>query len=146
MEMINKILSDFAKVNAGQQVSNYYELILLSENKQEGIYELAKKATHATNNDTIELIQLKEWEKDFLICQYPDGEAAWFGTIPHGYDLNGLTSKEYIIEQLLNEFEQEIEEVYWVKLDTENYYACCYEEYMFKTNRGIYFFSMQVHD
>ncbi|MCU4759264.1 hypothetical protein OCA26_24505 [Bacillus cereus] len=146
MKIINKVLSNFAKANAELHVSNYYELTLLSENKQESIYKLAKMATHATNNDTIELIQLKEWEKDFLICQYPDGETAWFGTIPNGYDLHGLTAKEYIIEQLLNEFEQELEEVYWVKLKTEDYYACCYEEYIFKTNRGIYFFSMQVHD
>ncbi|PES72615.1 hypothetical protein CN327_30520 [Bacillus cereus] len=137
MKITNKILSDFAKVNAGLHVRNYYELTLLSENKQESIYKLAKMATHATNNDTIELIQLKEWEKDFLICQYHDGEASWFGTIPNGYDLHGLTSKEYIIEQLLNEFKQELEEYY---------YACCYEEYIFKTNKDIYFFSMQVHD
>ena len=146
MEMINKILSDFAKANADQYVSNYYSLILLSENKQEDIYELSKKATYATSHDTIELIQLKEWKKDFLICQYPNGVASWFGRIPHGYDLNGLTSKEYMIEQLLNEFGQEVEEVYWVKLDPGGYYACCYEEYIFKTNKGIYFFSMQVHD
>ncbi|MGG2016117.1 hypothetical protein [Bacillus sp. S10(2024)] len=110
------------------------------------MYELAKKDTYATNNDTIELIQMKEWKKDFLVCQYSDGETSWFGTIPHGYDLNGLTLKEYIIGQLLNKFEQEIEEVYWVKLETEGYYACCYEEYMFKTTRGISCLSMQVHD
>ncbi len=61
MKILNKTLNDFAKVNTGLHVSNYYELTLLSENKQEGIYELAKMATHATNNDTIELIQLKEW-------------------------------------------------------------------------------------
>lgn len=146
MEMINKILNDFAIVNADEHVANYYELFLLSENKEEDICELIKKDIKATSNDTIELIQLKEWKVDFLSCLYPDSEKLWFGTIPHGYNLNGLTSKEYIIEQLLNEFEQGVEEVYLVKFDTGDYYACCYEEYTFKTNKGIYFFTMQVHD
>lgn len=85
-------------------------------------------------------------EKEFLICQYPNGESTWFGKIPYGYDLNGLTPKEFIIEQLLNVFKQEPDEVYWIKLDPGGYYACCYEEYLFKTDKGIYFFSMQVHD
>ncbi|RPK14833.1 hypothetical protein FH5_00268 [Priestia endophytica] len=34
-----------------------------------------------------------------------------------------MTTKEYIIEQLLKQFGQEIEEVYLVNLYTENYYA-----------------------
>jgi hypothetical protein len=146
MEFINKVLSDFAKVNSDQYVSNDYELILLSEDIQEDIEELAKKTIYITENDTIELIPLKEWRKDFLNCSYPDSEKYWFGTIPHGYDLNGLTTKEYIIEQLLKQLGQEIEEVYLVNLYTENYYACSDEEYIFKTNKGIYFLSMQVHD
>ncbi|OSX91278.1 hypothetical protein BTJ45_03267 [Bacillus mycoides] len=37
MKITNKILSDFAKVNAGLHVRNYYELTLLSEDKPEGI-------------------------------------------------------------------------------------------------------------
>ncbi|PEG03351.1 hypothetical protein [Bacillus cereus] len=146
MNTINKILSDFAAINADEYVSNYYGLSIMSENKKDNIFELAKKATHATSNDTLELIQLKEWKKEFLICQYTNGESSWFGKIPHGYDLNGSTSKEYVIEQLLNLFKQEPEEVYWINLDPGGYYACCYEEYLFKTNKGIYFFSMQVHD
>ncbi|HDR7320403.1 hypothetical protein ABH17_027990 (plasmid) [Bacillus toyonensis] len=146
MNTINKILSDFAEINADEYVRNYYELSIMSENKKDNIFELAKKATYATSNDTLELIHLKEWKKEFLICQYPNGESSWFRKIPYGYDLNGLTSKEYIIERLLNVFKQEPDEVYWIKLDPGGYYACCYEEYLFKTNKGIYFFSMQVHD
>jgi hypothetical protein len=84
MEFINKVLSDFAKVNSDQYVSNDYELILLSEDIQEDIEELAKKAIYITENDTIELIPLKEWRKDFLNCLYPDSEKYWFKTIPNG--------------------------------------------------------------
>jgi hypothetical protein len=147
MEKLNKILSDFADINADEYVSNNYELSIMSESTKENIFEIAIKATFATRNDILELIQLKDWKKEFLICQYPNGEFSWFGkVIPHGYDLKGLTSKEYIIEQLLNVFKQEPDEVYWIKLDPGGYYACCYEEYLFKTNKGIYFFSMQVHD
>ncbi|SEB23192.1 hypothetical protein SAMN04488146_1623, partial [Bacillus nitratireducens] len=43
-------------------------------------------------------------------------------------------------------FEQGIGAVYWVKLDIGAYYACSYEEYVFVTNKGIYYLSMQVHD
>ncbi|AJG91202.1 hypothetical protein I6G77_28310 (plasmid) [Bacillus tropicus] len=146
MNTINKILSDFADINADEYVSNYYELSIMSENKKDNIFELANKATYATSNDILELIHLKEWKKEFLIYQYPNGESFWFGKIPYGYDLNGLTPKEFIIEQLLNVFKQEPDEVYLIKLDPGGYYACCYEEYLFKTNKGIYFFSMQVHD
>ncbi len=121
-------------------------LVLCQKIKRTIFFVLAKKATYATSNDTLELIRLKEWKKEFLICQYPNGVSSWFGKIPCGYDLNGLTSKEFIIEQLLNVFKQEPDEVYWIKLDQGGYYACCYEEYLFKTNTGIYFFSMQVHD
>lgn len=60
MNTINKILSDFAAINADEYVSNYYGLSIMSENKKDNIFELAKKATHATSNDTLELIQLKE--------------------------------------------------------------------------------------
>ncbi|EMY4797594.1 hypothetical protein ACS2CL_20130 [Bacillus cereus group sp. BceL296] len=146
MNTINKILSDFADINADEYVSNYYEVSIMSENKKDNIFELAKKATYATSNDILELIRLKEWKKEFLICQYPNGESSWFGKIPYGYDLNGVTPKEFIIQQLLNVFKQEPDEVYWIKLDPGGYYACCYEEYLFKTDKGIYFFSMQVHD
>ncbi|MGX5518957.1 hypothetical protein [Bacillus cereus] len=146
MNTINKILSDFADINTDEYVRNYYELSIMSENKEDNIFVLAKKATYATSNDTLELIRLKEWKKELLICQYSNGESSWFGKIPCGYDLHGLTPKEFIIEQLLNVFKQEPDEVYWIKLDPGGYYACCYEEYLFKTNTGIYFFSMQVHD
>ncbi|SEB23218.1 hypothetical protein SAMN04488146_1633 [Bacillus nitratireducens] len=37
MENINRILSDFAKVNEYDGVGNYYRLYLLSENTQENI-------------------------------------------------------------------------------------------------------------
>ena len=112
MYTINKILSDFADINTDEYVSNYYELSIMSENKKDNIFELAKKATYATSNDILELICLKEWKKEFLICQYPNGESTWFGKIPYGYDLNGLTPKEFIIEQLLNVFKQEPDEIY----------------------------------
>ncbi|PDY08143.1 hypothetical protein COM83_33175 [Bacillus cereus] len=146
MEKINRILSDFAKVNEYDGVGNDYRLYLLSENTKEDICELIKKDIKATSDDTIELIQLNEWQQDFLSCEFPDSEEYWFGTIPSGYDLKGLTPKEFIIEQLLNTFEQGIGAVYWVKLDIGAYYACSYEEYIFVTNKGIYYLSMQVHD
>ena len=146
MENINRILSDFAKVNEYDGVGNYYRLYLLSENTQEDICELIKKDIKATSNDTIELIKLKEWQRDFLSCRFPESEEYWFGTIPHGYDLNGLKPKEFIVEQLLTVFEQGIEDVYLVELDLGDYYACSYEDYVFKINKGIYYLSMQVHD
>lgn len=64
MHIINKILSDFADINTDEYVSNYYELSIMSENKKDNIFELAKKATYATSNDILELICLKEWKKN----------------------------------------------------------------------------------
>ncbi|MGI8282237.1 hypothetical protein [Bacillus mycoides] len=146
MEKIHRVLSDFSKVNEYDGVGNDYRLYLLSENTQEDICALIKKDIKATSNDTIGLIQLKDWQQDFLSCEFPGSEEYWFGTIPSGYDLKGLTPKEFIIELLLNTFKQGIEAVYWVELDIGGYYACSYEEYVFKTNKGIYYLSMQVHD
>ncbi len=34
MNTINKILSDFADINADEYVSNYYEVSIMSENKK----------------------------------------------------------------------------------------------------------------
>ncbi len=53
MKIINKVLSDFAKVNAGLHVRNYYELTLLSEDKPEGLWQqvcvlVARDRTKAT--------------------------------------------------------------------------------------------------
>ncbi len=64
MNTINKILSDFADINTDEYVRNYYELSIMSENKEDNIFVLAKKATYATSNDTLELIRLKEWKKN----------------------------------------------------------------------------------
>ncbi len=43
MEIMNKILSDFADINADEYVSNYYELSIMSEDKKDNIFELAKR-------------------------------------------------------------------------------------------------------
>lgn len=43
MNTINKILSDFAAINADEYVSNYYGLSIMSENKKDNIFELAKR-------------------------------------------------------------------------------------------------------
>lgn len=53
MEIMNKILIDFADINADEYVSNYYELSIMSENKKDNIFDLAKKATYATSNDKL---------------------------------------------------------------------------------------------
>lgn len=143
MKTIHEILQDFAEVNAFRQVSNYYELVLLSSNKQDDIYKLTKDFI---KEDNVELIQLKDWKEKFLFCEYPDGIEYWLRNVPKGYELNGLTPKQYIMELLLTEFEQELYEVYWVRVDAEGYYACSSEEYIFKTKKGIYFLSLQVHD
>ncbi|MBO1628378.1 hypothetical protein [Bacillus arachidis] len=142
MEKIHRILSDFAKVNAYEGVGNDYSLNLLSENTQEDICELIKRYLKTTDNDKIELIKLKEWKQDFL----RENEEYWIRNIPPGYDLKEVTPKEYIIEQLMNTFKQEIKSVYLVELDIGDYYACSYEDYVFITNKGIYYLSMQVHD
>ncbi|WP_243526964.1 hypothetical protein [Bacillus pseudomycoides] len=85
---------------------------------------------------------MKEWKQDFL----RENEEYWIRNIPLGYDLKEVTPKEYIIEQLMNTFKQEIKSVYLVELDIGDYYACSYEDYVFITNKGIYYLSMQVHD
>ena len=64
MEKLNKILSDFADINADEYVSNNYELSIMSESTKENIFEIAIKATFATRNDILELIQLKDWKKN----------------------------------------------------------------------------------
>ncbi len=43
MNTINKILSDFADINTDEYVRNYYELSIMSENKEDNIFVLAKK-------------------------------------------------------------------------------------------------------
>ncbi|WP_252197305.1 hypothetical protein [Bacillus mycoides] len=97
MEKIHRVLSDFSKVNEYDGVGNDYRLYLLSENTQEDICALIKKDIKATSNDTIGLIKFKDWQQDFLSCEFPGSEEYWFGTIPSGYDLKGLIPKEFIV-------------------------------------------------
>lgn len=142
MEDINRFLNNFSKFNSDEYVMNYYEFVILASNKDEDIKNLFEKFPDVYK---VELIKLNKWKEAFL-RQYPSSEIYWFGKFPEGYELNGLTPKQYLIELLLEEFKQEPDEVYLVQVEPNGYYACSSEEYIFKTEKGIYLLSLQVHD
>ena len=153
MQEINSFLTAFATLNAGYGVSNDYDFSAIGVCDLNEIKSVTQRHLKLEKHDSIHIFQLENWEEQLfvenaLLPLCPNSENFWFGIVPKNIMLNGLSPKQYFIHLLRRFFNHDEFMAFRLQVETENYYACCWEEYLFynRSNTTLYYLSYQVHD
>lgn len=145
MQKINDILAVFAKANSKYDSASFYRFSNLSENPNEDIEAAFRNNPNVKPHDLVNITLLQNWREE-LFTKYPDNERSWLHAEIDGYPSKGKAGKDYIIDLILETLGSLPTHVYYVEVDSNGYYACSDEEYIFRTNEGLYLYSMQKHD
>lgn len=145
MDKINKFLKSFADVNAEYGVSNYYGFCLISNDLSETVFSAMFKNKLLNKDAQVDLFALSDW-KSQIFKQRHDSEKYWFGVTPTNFQLEGLSPRQFLINLLTEFFFPSNYEIFRIEVDNKGYYACCFEEYIFKSDSKIFLLSFQVHD
>ena len=153
MQEINDFLKAFANSNSGYGVSNYYSYSKIETCTRNEIKSVMKRYLKLKENDSVDIVLLEHWEDQLflenpLFPQCPDSEECWLGITPANINLNGLSAKQYLINLLNRFFSFDKFKVFLLQVNTDDYYACSYEEYLFYNDLDstLYYLSFQVHD
>lgn len=86
---------------------------------------------------------LMNWEKGLL----DDPDDFWLEEIPANFDLRGLSPKEYLIELIIEELQEEPIEVNWSGEFSIEFLCsvCCYDIF-FETTKSVYWLSFGIYD
>lgn len=153
LQEINEFLSTFADLNSGYGVSNDYSFSEIGVCALHEIGGAVKRHLKLKENDIVNIVLLEHWEEQIftenpLFPQDSDGEKRWFQIVPAHIALNGLSAKAYLVHWLNVFFGSDRLKVFRLQVNTEDYYACAYEEYvLYNENKSaLYDLSFQVHD
>lgn len=148
LKKINTFLEHFAEINSDEYVSNDYELFHLSNDQGADIGRLFKVFYKFSKEDDIKLIKFANWKDELLENKekYWGNNTSWLEKIPPVYATMTTSSKSSLISMLQEEFGEPLQ-VYYVDINGQGgYFACYWLEVIFKTNKGIYLLSFQIHD
>ncbi|MGE7217494.1 hypothetical protein ACQKJC_13410 [Priestia koreensis] len=145
MNKINDILKAYAKANSDEYTGNDYLFVKMSDDPDASINTTFRSYVKLKDEEETTLHLLTDWTRDFFDHPSCFLEGWFYDPIPdHPY--HGKEIVQFIISLIIEEIGTQPTEVYSVHVHPDGYYACAFEEYVFKANSGLYLFSMQTHD